>query len=73
MILLQKILRYGRERGCLALSAEELTLLSYAIFRLCFTYYSDRIQNIDFQVGAAELKKMIRLILGRQERAVANG
>ena len=73
MILLKNILRYGQECGCLVLSEEEMELLAYAIFRLCFTYYSDRIQNIDFQVGAAELKKMIRLILGRQKRDATNG
>ena len=63
VILLQKILCYGQKHGCLALSEEGLDLLSYAIFRLCFTYYSDRIQNIDFQVGAVELKKIIHLII----------
>ena len=66
MILLKNILRYGQEHGCLVLSEEGLDLLAYAIFRLCFTYYSDRIQNIDFQVGAVELKKIIHLVLGQQ-------
>ena len=73
MILLKDILRYGQEHGCLILSDEGLDLLAYAIFRLCFTYYSDRIQNIDFQVGALELKKIIHLILGQQDQAAANG
>ncbi|MEM9424366.1 MAG: TetR/AcrR family transcriptional regulator, partial [Spirochaetota bacterium] len=62
IILLSKILTYGVEQEQLDLSGDAVDLAAYAIFRICFTYYTDIMQGLDFQVRSVELKKMVRLI-----------
>ena len=62
VLLLETILGYGTVHGQLGLTKDDVNLAAYSIFRLCSTYYSDMILGINFQIGPAELKKIVCLI-----------
>ena len=64
VLLLQAILHYGVYHAQLNLTKDNIDLAAYGIFRICFTYYSDIMQGLNFQVGSAELNKIVHLIAG---------
>ncbi len=63
VFLLSVVLNHGISHKQIAHDKANLDILAYTIFRICFTYYSDIMQGLDFQVGAPQLRKIVRLLI----------